>query len=724
MRNFHGEPSGNSYRHRPLVISALSSRFKHIGLGTAITLAVAIVVVPGLLLILIFGHQRHLTTSLEMLDEEIIKVQKTSLKMADLLIGPTAATLKLLAEVAAINPALFRTERSLELLFQALSSAPQIDAIYVSFEDGYHRVMTRIDSDRRRSDPRIPANANWHTSYLLAFQEDAQATPRIRYRSFYDRWPNLVGRHETKQVLDTRSLRHYQLAKSTGRLVVDQPTINPDTGSPVVSLGFPIYQDGKYAGFVGANITLKALSEFLAVNQVSKNSLAIIADAKDKIIVHPDPRKGVVKVGDGPGDVVFASLVENADARIQDSTRHHLLTGKTSFHFTTSQGEELSASFLDFLPDVSTSWQLVVLTPIDDFIGPLRVTNRAMAFLISSLLAFELFLIYFLGRRLARGVEDVTRRLGLIQTLSFAPEPRERRASRIKEIADLEAGVILLQNALQTFSQYVPRGLVRQLVESRRPLSLGVDKKMVTILFSDIEDFSVLAESMDSEELLEQISEYFSALTGAIVQEHGTVDKFIGDAVMAFWGAPLPREDHALRACAGALRAMRNMDRLNQTWNQQGRVSLKMRIGLNTANVLIGNVGSSERLSYTAMGDGVNIASRLEGKNKEFGSKICISDSVYHEVADKVVARPLGSVVVKGRRSEFPVYELLALKDSDDPLLMPSASDFDKVHFAERAAMALSCGDREAARLIYQESVARFPDDAVARILLKRCSDE
>ena len=166
-------------------------------------------------------------------------------------------------------------------------------------------------------------------------------------------------------------------------------------------------------------------------------------------------------------------------------------------------------------------------------------------------------------------------------------------------------------------------------------------------------------------------------VTEAIAREYGTVDKFIGDAVMAFWGAPLAREDHVLRACAGALRAVRRMEELNREWARQGKPAIRMRIGLNTATVLVGNVGSAERFSYTVMGDGVNVASRLEGMNKQFGTTICISDSVFEAVADRVVARPLGPVVVKGRQREFMIYELLGLKNTDDPELTPRESDLD-----------------------------------------------
>jgi hypothetical protein len=149
-----------------------------------------------------------------------------------------------------------------------------------------------------------------------------------------------------------------------------------------------------------------------------------------------------------------------------------------------------------------------------------------------------------------------------------------------------------------------------------------------------------------------------------------------------------------------------------------------MRIGLNTATVLVGNIGSTERLSYTVMGDGVNVASRLEGVNKIFGSTICISDSVYEAVTDKVIARPLGYVTVKGRKNEFEVYELLGLRENADKRLMPDTSDFEKVDLAQRAASALAAGEKNTALKYYKEAARRFPEDSVAQNLLMQYLDE
>ncbi len=189
------------------------------------------------------------------------------------------------------------------------------------------------------------------------------------------------------------------------------------------------------------------------------------------------------------------------------------------------------------------------------------------------------------------------------------------RRSSIGEIAQLQSAAALLRNSLQSFSSFVPLDVVRQLIQSGIPLALGVESRFLTVLFSELENFAAHAEQWAPDELLGQMSTYFEEVSRAISEEHGTVDKFIGDGVMAFWGAPARQSDHVLRACAGVLRAARRMERVNEARRAEGRPSIRIRIGLNCANVLVGNVGSSERLSYTVMGDGVNVAARLEGIN-------------------------------------------------------------------------------------------------------------
>jgi len=160
------------------------------------------------------------------------------------------------------------------------------------------------------------------------------------------------------------------------------------------------------------------------------------------------------------------------------------------------------------------------------------------------------------------------------------------------------------------------------------------------------------------------------------------------------------------------------MERINEAWRAEGKPTFRIRIGLNSADVLVGNVGSSKRFSYTVMGDGVNVAARLEGMNKTFGTTICISDSVFDVVATEIVARPLRRVQVKGRKQEFMIYELLGMANSADPELAARPKDKLLSEMTSVASGYLENGDFAEAARRYQALLERFPEDAVAKSIL------
>src|SRR5712672_320462 len=239
---------------------------------------------------------------------------------------------------------------------------------------------------------------------------------------------------------------------------------------------------------------------------------------------------------------------------MREAHRQRVRTGNDRFVFQSpTNGEDLIAAFTSFPSGFGQPWQVVTLTPIDDFVGTLKKTNRLMMVVIIGLTMIELFFIYFASSRLSRPVENVSRQLQAIESLNF--DTPAHPPSNIQEIARLESAASLLRTSLKSFASFVPLDVVRQLIQSGIPLALGVEPRFLTVFFSDLENFSTHAEQLAPDELLGQLSTYFEEVARAISDEHGTVDKFIGDGIMAFWGAPAPRPDHVLRACAGALRA-------------------------------------------------------------------------------------------------------------------------------------------------------------------------
>jgi class 3 adenylate cyclase/ABC-type nitrate/sulfonate/bicarbonate transport system substrate-binding protein len=695
---------------RPLVAAMGRPR-----LSLVISLAFIGLSIPILIFILVYNYSKNSAAIVAALNDAVIQTSQAGVERTQQLIESTESPLRFLAEVAAADPAYFRTEQSRDVLYRALTSAAHIDAVYVSFEDGYHRVVTRIDEDRRRGDPRIPAAANWHSSYIDAI---TYGLSRVRHRRFFDIWPHQVGQYDVGTDADLRLLPGYQTARTTRTLAVTEPSINPDTGFPILSLRVPIFHGVDFIGCASANITMDVLARFLDKHRTSLGSTTLIADRNNgKIIAFPNMQKGVRVENE---KIKIATLADIDDPDMREAYRRHTGADADNFVFQSpTNGADLIAAFANFPDGFGQPWQVITVTPIDDFVGTLKATNRLIMVVIIILTMIELFFIYVASSRLSRPVENVSEQLQAIESLQF--DVPVSRPSNIREIAQLESAASLLRTSLKSFSSFVPLDVVRQLIKSGIPLTLGVEPRILTVFFSDLENFSSHSETLAPDDLLVQISTYLEEVSGAISQEGGTVDKFIGDGVMAFWNAPVERPDHVVRACAGALRAARRMERVNDAWEAEGRPRIRIRIGLNCAKVLVGNVGSTARLNYTALGDGVNVAARLEGINKVFGTTICISDSIYEQVQAEILARPLKRVQVKGRKTEFMIYELLALRAGNDPELGVRGREEELSAMTWHASQSYETGNFAAAESAYRAILKRFPGDSVAKFMLEQC---
>jgi len=213
------------------------------------------------------------------------------------------------------------------------------------------------------------------------------------------------------------------------------------------------------------------------------------------------------------------------------------------------------------------------------------------------------------------------------------------------------------------FSYYVSSSVVNEMLKDPSKLKLGGDKKELSVLFSDIRGFTTISEGMTPEELVHILNEYLTVMTDVVFKYDGTLDKYIGDALMAIYGAPLDQTDHARRACDSALDMMDGLKALNEKWMQEGKKPLDIGIGINTGMMMVGNMGSDQRFDYTVMGDAVNLGSRLEGANKAYKTHILISDSTYQQVKDHFICMELDSVRVKGKKLPVRIFELISRKD-------------------------------------------------------------
>jgi adenylate cyclase len=264
------------------------------------------------------------------------------------------------------------------------------------------------------------------------------------------------------------------------------------------------------------------------------------------------------------------------------------------------------------------------------------------------------------------------------------------------------------------FSQYMHPAVIAQMLSDPKGIHLGGEEKELTALFADILGFTTLSETLTPAQLVELLNEYLNEMTAVIFKHWGTLDKYIGDAIMAFWGAPYPQPDHALRACQTGLDMITALHRLQEGWQARGVPRIDIGIGINSGSMLVGNMGSKGRKNYTIMGDSVNLASRLEGINRQFGTRLIISEGTFLQVQDQVIARELDLIRVKGKTHPVKVYELLALT-ADAQLYSDLVRRFEKGLAAYRSGQWLEAIE------IFQELLRDHPQDGPSQVFIERC---
>ncbi|MBI2816158.1 MAG: adenylate/guanylate cyclase domain-containing protein [Acidobacteria bacterium] len=264
------------------------------------------------------------------------------------------------------------------------------------------------------------------------------------------------------------------------------------------------------------------------------------------------------------------------------------------------------------------------------------------------------------------------------------------------------------------FSQYVAPGFISQILKDPGRLKLGGEEVELTVMFSDIRGFTSISEKLSPPALVELLNEYLTVMTDIVFQNKGTLDKYIGDAVMAFWGRPfLDQQDHAANACRAALRMISGLHELNTTWKSQGRPTLKIGVGLNTGKMMVGNMGSLRRFNYTVMGDHVNLSSRTEGLTKEYGVQILLTEYTYQHVKDQFVTRELDLIRVKGKQQPVAIYELLG-EASEQARYQELLRDFTE------GLTAYKAGEWETAYDIFRTLATKYPSDGPTQLLYKR----
>ena len=427
---------------------------------------------------------------------------------------------------------------------------------------------------------------------------------------------------------------------------------------------------GNLVGVVNADFELQSVCSFLASLEEELAGFAIVIERTSRdhfrLIAHPRPES----LFDASKTNLVSNRAEVADPVVRTYVSalaedlENLGSAEYGRRFRVD-GDWYLGGFRSLEDPRNPPWVIAMMVPRKAITGD--IARNVIWSLAASLgcLGLALTASVWFARRMARPLQELSGEAEKVGRLHF--ETGHPAPSSIREIRQLQQSMSEMKASLRSFRKYVPADLVHELIATGREARLGGQQEVLTILFSDIGEFTTISEALTPQALVEQMGQYLLVVNEVIHAHRGTVDKYIGDGVMAFWGAPRPNPQHAVDACRAAWRLQERLDALARQWQATGRPQLRTRLGLHTGEVIVGNIGSENRMNYTLIGDAVNLASRMEGLNRHFGTRILISEGAFESAAPAILARPVSRVVVKGKMRGVLVYELAGLAGEVSP---------------------------------------------------------
>ncbi len=509
-------------------------------------------------------------------------------------------------------------------------------------------------------------------------------------------------RHNPDASYDPRTRPWYQKTVAAKQRTWIEPYVFFDQGVPGMTCAAPVYDArGALRGVVTADFSLNSFGDFVAKLHPSPNARVFIYTESGAILAHPSLR--VVEKVDARDE---GSLVTRDDVKDAVVREYFRAPGASSFVHEGARWFSATRAF----DEEGLQWRVAAVAPESDFMDDVERTTR-FAFLVSlGVVVLAVVIAALMANWVAAPLGLIARemeRVGRFELDDAAPP-----GTVFEELEVIHRALATMKRGLMNFAVYVPRDLVRAVLESGQRAELGGKTKPLTVFFSDLAGFTTLSETMTPDALVKLLGGYFDEMTRVVSDHQGTIDKFIGDAIMAFWNAPNDVADHAVRACEAALACQRKLDAMKKSDPALRGVSA--RIGITTGDALVGNIGSPGRMNYTVMGDTVNLASRLEGLGKTYGTSILVSEACREAARAKIVLRPIDVVAVKGKKQGVKVYEPLARTGDHD------ASAEALAAISERAMDAYLARRFDEAARLFEDVLKVRPGDVAATTLRDR----
>lgn len=531
-------------------------------------------------------------------------------------------------------------ERLLPFLRRILESSEYTDSAYVGFGNGVF-----LDAVSIKNNPRWQSALNAPADAALAVRLitlDEQGNRMSRWNFLAADGATLSEGKPEAANYDPRQRPWYEAAVQQPSLISTSPYRMATTGALGITLARRTASDGSVV--FGADILLDGIEAFLSTQLVTPNSRVYFFDTDNRLIAQSHAAADNGQAGD--------SLLQRAEGLAAALATKEGSTETFSFD---GQDYLAAVSWISGIPLLKDG-RVATITPIGDLTGDSDRLLRQGLVVSGTILVIGVICAFIFAYRIGSPLRAITDQANRMRR--FEPMPEADVRSRIAEIAQLALAVSAAHGTITAFALYVPRDLVRRIVGFGEFTRRSGRRQVVTALFSDIKDFTTISEQNSAEDVVSMLSEYFDLFSQTIKSHNGVIIQFSGDGVFALWNAPEEDSAHVENACKCAIELKQRIDAFNTSQRAAGAPEFITRFGIHTGAVVVGSVGARDRFQYTAMGDAINVASRLEELNKEFSTTILVSDAVIRSIEAKFAFTPLGAVQIKGRTESVAVFTL------------------------------------------------------------------
>lgn len=493
------------------------------------------------------------------------------------------------------------------------------------------------------------------------------------------------------------------------------------TSRPGLNTALRVERGDQFLGVLSVAIELERLSAYLKEKFSDKPGTAFIMKPDTSLIAFVDSGEVTVKSGSDTKptlrkleDSYHPLLVAAREALEQSGINLSAIEEPTQIDVSQADG---AVMYVTYAPVGARGWIIGTVIPEEAFLKAINENNFNLMLLMSAALIVVVLLAIIISRNLfVRPISALTQQTKLIENFSLQDVTPVQ--SSIKEIDDLSTAFVQMAKGLGAFQKYMPSEVVQTLLKNDQLAQVGGINRTMTILFSDLEGFTTISETLGPS-LVPHLSEYLHDMSTEIHKERGIIDKFIGDAIMAFWGAPVVNDNQAVDACRAALRCEEILKAKQDLGNSGDAPVFKARFGINTGRVIVGNIGSDARMDYTVLGDPVNLASRLEGLNKNYGTTILLGATTHEFAKYDVIARQVDTLKVKGKDQKTPLYELLALRPKPGAMV----PGYEWILAYEAGLDLMEDQKFEDAIQKFETTINQRGEDKPSEVMIQRCRE-